>query len=148
MNKKKRVAFCLSGGVSNKNGKSLIISDNDNDYINYKACFNSIKHHILNYNKNYIFDIFMHCWTKNLEMELVNLYQPKKSLFENNLEYLNQIINKCNFNLRFYSQLSKALSNEKVINLALNYSKENNFSYDIIIIYRYEFIIIKKSEFK
>ena len=43
--------------------------------------------HIVQPNKNFSFDFFIHCWSTDLEKQLVELYKPVAYQFENNIQY-------------------------------------------------------------
>ena len=103
-----------------------------------KICYNSIKKHIIDPNINrYDFDIFVHCWSYDLENEIIKLYQPKKYLFEDNKVYNDEITKLCK-NENDFGGISQALTIKKSIELKEEYEKINNFQYDIVIIYRYD----------
>lgn len=124
---KKRVAFCLVGGVSKYNQQVDIYTDNE--YINYRGCYNSIKRHIFDANsEKYQFDTYIHCWNPDIQEDLVNLYNPKKYLFEDNTKYKDQH--------QGNPQVSKAISIKRVSELVEG-------DYDVYIIYRPDLILIK-----
>jgi len=134
-----KVAFCLKGAV----GKSFDFRTNsvytDSPYVDYKKCRNSIYKYIVNQTK-YNIDFFCHCWNKDLEESLKELYNPKMIVCENNNDYYNEISSRCH---NEYAQVSHALSMKKVIELKEQYEKENNFNYDIVILYRYDVLLWK-----
>lgn len=130
-----RTAILLNGAVSKVTGKF----DNpgqvyrDGDYINYKAIFNSINTHIIKPNDG-IFDFYIHCWNFDLESKLVDIYKPKKYLFEDNNLYKQEILSKlrkCNATDNKFALCSRSLSIKKVVDLL-----SNDSSYDYVILYR------------
>ena len=68
-----RAALCLYGLVSSKNRPT-----------NAKACYDSIKHHIIDVNGC---DVFMHSWSVRHTDELVALYKPKRATIEHQMKF-------------------------------------------------------------
>ncbi len=143
-----RVAICMRGAVSKisniptgpfRKMNSLYV---EGKYVNYQRCFNSIVNHILNTNPSYNFDFFCHCWNTDLQDNLNELYKPKKYLFEDNRKYNQEILSMCKKNDDF-GQVSHALSMKKSIQLKDEYEEENKFKYDIVILYRYDVLLLK-----
>jgi hypothetical protein len=90
----KRVAICMRGAISRIDSKFFSTGDYNRlgEYIDYTKCYNSIVRHILQPNeKNYSFDFFCHCWNEELQTEILQLYNPVSSLFENNNVYKDEI---------------------------------------------------------
>lgn len=144
-NQKKRVAICIKGAVSKFNSPSMeknFIYDLKNGYINYRATYNCFKKHILEPNKNFKIDIFLHCWNEDLKKDLVELYQPVLSLFENNEMYADEISERSP-DPWLFSTTSQALAIKRVIQLKEEYERRNSFEYDIVIIYRPDLILLK-----
>lgn len=150
----KKVAFCLRGAVSKKNGVtgSSPKENSNDDYIDYVKCRNSIFKFIISKNPSYQIDFFCHCWNVDLKNNLEELYKPKKSLFENNNSYIDDIIERCkvlggiNFHKRRKleeSGISQSLTIKKSLILKEEYEKENNCEYDIVILYRYDVLLWK-----
>jgi hypothetical protein len=144
----KRVALCIRGAVSRKRRPVKYIDDTSlplEEYIDINVIYNSIKKHIIDCNKNYKIDIFIHCWDMNLEEDLVTLYKPVKYLFENNNKYKSEMKSKLHPNAhpREYNQASQLLTIQKVIMLKEEYEKVNNFYYDKVILYRPDLLLWK-----
>lgn len=139
-----RVCFLLRGGISKKNVPHQM------NYVNFRACFNSIQKYIVDVNKNCTFDFFIHCWSKDLSLDLISLYQPKKYQFEDNNLYSNtirSIQNKYHLtDQQSYNQISSSLSLKKSIELMESYSAENKIVYDYVIIYRPDILIWKEMD--
>lgn len=141
---KKRVAICMRGAVSLKDGplkKCNKLYKNKN-YVDYIKCRNSIFKFIVDKNENYDFDFFCHSWNTDLENDFINLYNPKLINCEDNNNFKNEIIEKCHRNEDF-STVSHALSLKKSIELKESYEKSHNFNYDIVITYRYDVLLWK-----
>lgn len=143
----KRVAICLKGAVSKK-GKThdrfYHPSElyRDGEYIDYVAVSNSIFKHIVSPNNNYEFDFFLHGWNIDLENHLVDIYKPKKHLFEDNKNYNNVISSIINDTADF-GGVSGGLSLKKSLELREIYEIETSKKYDIIIVYRYDVLLWK-----
>jgi hypothetical protein len=149
MNKLK-VALCMRGAIASKDLEFTRCGDlyKSKNYVDYKKCYRSIVKHILTPNlDNYEFDIFCQSWNPDLETELVDLYCPKKTLFEDNTHYNEQINTFCKSPTDF-SGISQALSIKKVIELKEDYEKETNICYDIVILYRYDVLLWKDMNLK
>jgi ubiquinone/menaquinone biosynthesis C-methylase UbiE len=141
----KRAAICFSGAMS-KLGQQFKLENSiysNNNYVDYNACYVSIINNIVNINKMYSFDFFIHSWNTDLKNNYDALYSPKKSLYEENSLYSKEIKNKIK-NIDDFGGVSKALSMKKSISLLEDFQHENNFIYDAIIVYRPDIILIKK----
>ena len=141
-----KVAFCLKGaiGYANKDytSRDAMYTQTDN-YVNYTQCYNSIIRHIVTPNNTtHTIDFFIHCWTVDLEDELVSLYKPKARLFEDNRQCAD-IINKSCTQPGEYSGVSQALAIKKTIELKEDYEKQNNTTYDLVIVYRPDILLWK-----
>jgi hypothetical protein len=144
----KRVAFLIKGAVSKVSGKF----DNpgqlyrEGSYINYKAAYNSIVKHFIKPNPDYIFDFFIHCWNPDLETNLVDLYKPVVSKFENNNIYKNDIISKLDYSgvgHGCFALASHSLSIKFGCELIEDYVNNSNTEYDFVILYRPDILIWK-----
>ena len=143
-----KVAVLFRGGVSKKIGR-LLMPDNINvesDYINYKCAYNSFKKHIIDANPSHSFDIFIHTWHPDIENELKDLYNPVEIKTENNSKYKSRILYtlaSSNCHASCYSIVSQALSQKIVCNMMDKHSKKNNCSYDAVILYRLDLLLLK-----
>ena len=138
-----RVALCMRGAISKD---KAFFCKNDlymsSPYVDYYACYNSIIQHIISPNKKYTFDIFCHCWNTDLEDNIRQLYNPVAYCFEDNRIYNEEILKKC-IHATDFGGISQALTIQKSIELKEKYERENNFQYDIVIIYRYDVLLWK-----
>lgn len=138
-----RVALCMRGAISKKKGdfhyKNQLYMNSE--YVDFKKCYDSIKKHIIDVNKEHHFDIFCQSWSYNLENEIKNLYNPVKYNFEDNKKYNDEISSLCTPNN--FSGVSQALAIKKTIELKEEYEKEQNIKYDIVILYRYDVLLWK-----
>ena len=134
---KNRCAICLRGCIDKiKSGHFNNIEDIylEGKYINIDSVYNSIKMHIIDYNSDYDFDFFIHCWNPDIKDKLCKLYNPKDSIFENQTLYKN-IIN-CSMD-------GQKLGISKSLNIMINFSEKKNIEYDKVIIYRPDVILYK-----
>jgi hypothetical protein len=142
------VAICLSGAMSKLGDRFLsptAIYENK-PYVNFNICFNSIQKHIIEANPNYIFDFFIHSWNEDLETELKNIYGPKKSLFENQSIYYDEILKKIKSSDDF-GGIAKSFSIKKSIILLEEYEIEKDINYDIVMVYRPDILLLKDINF-
>jgi len=141
----KKVAICLKGAVSKIGGThDRFYNKNDlykiGEYIDYLAVAKSIYKHIVEPNKDYTFDFFLHSWNLDLKDNLIELYNPKKFLFEDNTLY-NDVISSIISNSDDFGGVSGGLSTKKSIELKHIYEIESKIEYDLIIIYRYDVLL-------
>lgn len=143
-----KIALCISGYFTNKNNDDLLKSN----YI-YDNIINRIK-------EPHNLDIFIHSFDKKSE-EKINLKYPttKTTIIENQINFIDKLSNENkNFhNLLINSNyknktsydlqgtLSMIYSRCAVIKLAIEYSKNNKFEYDVIIRVRFDIGIRMKN---
>ena len=146
----KKVAFCFRGAVSKNETRNVAPFSTENSlykegytYVDFVKCRNSIFKFIVSTNPNYEFDFFCHCWNVDLESDLKKLYDPKLILVEDNNHYAKEIRDNCNAPEDF-GGISQSLSMRKSILLKEEYEKKHNFSYDIVILYRYDVLLWKE----
>jgi hypothetical protein len=140
----KRVAVCMRGAVGTPTHQYSTPNQlyHEKKYVQYVATRNAIQKHIQDTNPDYQFDFFLHCWNIDLQDNLESLYHPKKSSFEDNRLYHDEIIKKIN-HLDEFAGPSQCLSIKKSIQLKEEYEKEYNVHYDIVIVYRYDVLLWK-----
>lgn len=127
-----RIALCLKGNIGGNAGKSK-----DRNLPNAKKSFDCWKKNLIDIND---IDVFFHCWDKQYEEELLKWYNPKKYLFEEQIDFKNN-------NLRFFATKSNAYSSYKSITLMNECELSNNMKYDIVILSRFDVSIFKKIDF-
>ena len=129
-----RVAICLSGliGFTRKLGYGNAVN-----YKKTKFFFDKNLNH-----KGIKIDYFLHCWNEEYEKELLELYEPKKTLFEKPLD------RKFNLTDRQYSYISNNYSKKKVVQLKSSYEKEKSITYDLVILTRFDIMILNPLNYK
>lgn len=153
----KRVAICMRGickntNINNKTGKI--------ESIDYALCIKSIFNNIVNCNKNYRFDFYLHGWIGNDEdiKNIINNYYPRKYTLEKQINFQTEfenipkkdsivkerykhMKNKKNLDIDLYFQniYSYAYSISKSIELI-----DSDIEYEYIISLRYDCTINKQ----
>lgn len=130
---------------------------------NYETCYYNLKLNLLDLLHEYDIDIFFHTWdTLNYNIEdkinkeevkkIIELFNPKKYEFEDDLKFRNEIIlnkNFYNLNLIKYSynndpiefvksQINSFYGRYKTNVLKQEYENENNIKYDFVISKRFD----------
>jgi len=134
-----RIAICMRGAIAKK--ESFVKKDSlyaKGDYVDYKKCHRSILKHIIHPDHQYNF--FLQSWNPDLEKELVQLYKPVASLFEDNRLYNDEISKLCEKEDDF-GGISHALAMKKSIELKEQYEKKHKITYDLVILYRYDVLL-------
>ena len=159
----KKIALCLHGAMSVKEGdfnggyKNSYV-DHDyieyrediNDFVDFSACYKSIKKHIIDHNTDYKVDVYIHMWYQNKEMKnkIINLYKPKKHNFEENIKYRTEFNNKCmsigDHSKSFKGNVSRAYS----LCQSLKYATATEINYDLVISYRPDVLLWKDMDLK
>ena len=148
-----KVAIIFKGGMSRKVGNLLNPGEIDakSDFVNYMCAYNSYKKHIIDANPEHEIDTFIHCWHPELEEELVNLYNPKSIVTENNAKYNANILYKLAMSYcpkSCFSIVSMMLSMKKVCDMTVKYCTDKNFKYDLVLVYRLDLLLIKDMIFE
>ena len=127
-----KVAFCLSGlagGVNDKHGGLKV---------DYNIAYDYYQKHIFEHND---VDVFIHTWSVDFEKPIMKLYNPKKSIFQEQIMFDDKPSRKHSIYSRWYST-------EKVIELKKSYELENNFSYDCVFLTRFDLAFFSDILFK
>tara|TARA_B100000315_G_C14532583_1_gene566945 strand:+ start:563 stop:1486 length:924 start_codon:yes stop_codon:yes gene_type:complete len=128
-----RVALCLSGlvGFKKKFGKG--------EAIDYKIPYECFKNNIFDEKVNV--DVFMHSWSVDYESLLVDCYNPKDYIFEKPIDF-EGVISESEYNC-----LSYHYSKKNVIDLKRKHEKSYSFTYDWVILTRFDIMICKKLDY-
>lgn len=124
-----RCALCLHGLVGGNRGGMGIGSSVPMD-----VCFKHYKEHLLNHNE---VDVFVHCWNPPFENKIIELYQPKKSIFEPLKKAYGKIRGPRTKEYRF---CSRWYGNQQVIKLKKEYEEEQGFKYDFVMVSRFDLL--------
>ena len=121
-----KIALCLQGTVGN-------VYTNKKQYehredVDYRIGLEHYKKHLF---ENNDVDVFIHCWNTKYEKEIVNDYNPKKYRFEEQKEFNLETTRLNYMKSRWYSQ-------KKVLDLKKLYELENNFTYDYVMVSRFD----------
>lgn len=132
-------ALCLYGivgGTQGKNGKG--------DPVNIKVCYDSYREHIIDINNC---DVFIHSWSTEFRNQLLELYKPKNSLIEPQIDFSSKVKNRGRKEYLFRAY-SRWYSTKKVVELKSQYEKENNFKYDWVMLGRLDLMFLVDFSFK
>ena len=135
-----KVALCISGKVGNKEGHTGL---KKSDFSILNKGFHHYKKHIIDKNDA---DVFIHCWDKEFEEEIIKLYKPKKYIFEEQKlfkipRYVKGSQRPWQFKNAFtrnQSTYSKWYSNKIVNSLRREYEEEVNMKYDFVMTTRFD----------
>ena len=127
-----KIAICFYGLAGKKNNfqNSHNWMQNSDESLGCDLSYNHYKHHI--FDKNNDIDIFLHTWSIEQEDELRELYKPKDSIFEKQKEF--EGIN----HRKTWGAFSRWYSTKKSIELKTKYELENNFTYDCVMLTRFD----------
>ena len=106
--------------------------------------------HFLEYIIDSDTDIFIHTYNSKYNNMLLETYKPKNYFFENKLDIKvkDKHCHPCYNDSPVYCLLSKTYSEQKVINLMLQYQEENNFKYDLCLLTRFDVVWFNKINYK
>jgi len=129
-----KIAICISGliGHTAKGGKGIPI-----DFYKTKKYFDQ---NLLTQNAEIHY--FLQCWNEEFKEELIELYKPKKFKFQKSLE------KKPNLSFKEYGIISNQFSKHEVIKLKIDFENENKFKYDLVILTRFDVLILKPINIK
>ena len=131
-----KIAFCLHGVVGNlyfNKNQRLWTQD-----IDYRIGLEHYQKHLFNVNKN--IDVFIHSWSTKYAEQLNNAYQPKKSLFQEQIDF-QQSQKKLNF------LKSRWYSTKAVVELKKAYEEDNGFVYDWVMLSRFDLALLSDLNF-
>lgn len=126
-----KTALCLHGLAGGKNDRGVPVDWNKIVYSLYKT-------HILDTND---VDVFLHTWTVDLKDELTRLYNPRKSVFEKQIMFDQEPTKKHSVYSRWYSL-------KKTVELKREYEKKHHFTYDCVMITRFDLAFFKDVRFE
>ncbi len=122
-----KVAICYYGNIGSNVGKN-----NEDSIEHVEDCYKSIEKYIINNNKNYDFDIFLHSWSQNYKKELISLFNPVDYKIESQIPFLINALEHVNKHRKFKSFLEMIKFKIKFI-FSRKY-KEKYYSYLISVL--------------
>ena len=149
----KRIAICFHGlsyGVNFKKGGLPVT---------FEKGLESFHRNVVNHNKDFSFDVFFHSWSNPLEETIKQKYspvdcvfEPSKKLVELNLwqkiyALLRALKNQDKEYSRYNNIYSRWYSFQKAFSLAETYSKENNVTYDYVLVLRFDMVFLNQINF-
>lgn len=136
-----KIALCLSGLIGNAekwlNGAEL----------DYKYGHKYLKESIL---EGYDVDVFIHSYSTKHEDGLKKIYNPVKSVFEQNPQFkLRGDIDKKDLPTPYaYCLKSMWYSRKRSVELVAEYEAEKNFKYDFVLLTRFDIALFKKFKYE
>lgn len=132
-----RVALCFSGKVGTLVGKHTIESGKDTRRESLKLSSESIIKHIIEPND---VDIFIHTWDVDLVNDLNMIYKPKLIVPQKQIVFdiPKHLLSMKKYKSRVQAHYSRWYSNKKSVELKSQYEKDNNFTYDMVIVLRFD----------
>lgn len=131
-----KIAFCIAG-----------LFKPSTTYSNaYEHKFEYIRSQIKKYNA----DVFIHSFSKEIEHEIISLFEPKDFLFElqknfdEEINQINQILDKIEAKKVF----SQFFSRKKVCEIKKKFEIDNCMEYDIVVLCRADLGYIKTENFE
>jgi len=126
-----KYALCLMGLIGGSDG-----SFGGGSTIDYVRCYDHYRKYILR--KSGV-DVFIHCWEPKYQQRLVELYQPKKFVFEKQRKFSKS--------LKVQNGFSRWYSSKRTLELKKQYEQENNFKYDLVMVGRFDTMWLKPVDF-
>lgn len=129
-----KIALCMRGKVGNNKkyavgGKSMDVAN-----IGYKHW----KENLLDHNDT---DVFFHCWDKEFKEDLIDMYNPKGCIFQNQVDFGK------NLSLRQFCIKSNWYSCMRSLDIMRMYEEKHNIKYDAVILSRFDLALQKKVDF-
>jgi hypothetical protein len=146
---KKKIALCLCGHIGSSFSKSMLVNQSvEISLVNLELSYAHIFNDIINCNKNFEFDIFIHSWSNEIKEEIIVKFKPKKYYIESikldkNREKFESIkLDKKNKKLNAHA-ISRLLGIKIVLNLMKEYVEENKIFYEQVIMCRFDLVLTK-----
>lgn len=152
----KKIALCLFGSVGFKSKPK----SSSNEVLDPENCFATFKEILLD---KYSIDTFIHTWSSDYDEKLINLYQPKSSLIEKQINFETNLDDYTLKNIDFHDELgdlkylnekpstylknfifrTKSRWHSQLTSLQLmkKFKTEKNLNYDIVIQSRLDLLI-------
>lgn len=149
----KRIAVCYHGLSYGENFKKGGLP------VTFEKGLESFQRNVVNYNKNFFFDIFFHSWSNPLEEIIKQKYSPIKYLFEPSKKLVELSLWQKTYSIiralknqdkeysRYNNIYSRWYSFQKAFSLAESYSKNNNVIYDYVLVLRFDMVFLNQIDF-
>ena len=135
-----KIAICfygLAGKMKNFQSSAEWLQNSADESLGCDLSYNHYKHHIFDKNDN--IDIFLHTWSIEQEDELKELYKPKDSIFEKQKEFEGiKLDSEGKPHRKTWGAFSRWYSTKKSIELKTKYELENNFTYECVMLTRFD----------
>ena len=131
-----RVALCLCGVVGN-----VYIDKKEYSYhsdVDYRIGLEHYRNHL--FSEQYDVDVFVHSWSTQHKEGISKDYQPKLSLFEEQIDFGLET-KRLNFTK------SRWYSTKRVVELKRQYEEANDFEYDWVLLSRFDLCLLKDLDF-
>jgi len=123
----------IIGGTAGRNGVGAPID--------IETCAKTIKHNVIS---KYDTDVFIHSWSVEHRDAIIDLYQPKASLFEPQ-EYFGYNFDEDSYKneeqTHAFRTVSRYHSLARAMKLKQQYEKDNNCKYDWVLVLRFDLVI-------
>ena len=118
-----RIALCMHGLCTGKNDKG--------DFVSFSKSHDYLKRNIIEPSENV--DVFIHTWAEDGDIitNTTDVYAPKRALFEKQILFDHN-------KTKLHSTRSRWYSYKKVVQLKADYEKQNNFTYDYVLVARFD----------
>lgn len=140
--KSNKFAVIFHGIVSGDSGRNGL-----GNLINLEHCAQLIKHNLL---QDLDYDIFVHSWSPVAAEQIISLYNPVSSLFEEQ-ETFNYNFSEEDFldenKTHGFRTVSRYESLHKAIQLKNEYSKAYGINYDWVLVLRFDLVVLNKINF-
>lgn len=151
-----RIACCLYGHVGGKSGR-----DGVGGWLDPLSSLQNYSQHLF-YGKNV--EYFVHCWSPDYQSKIEEYLKPVSSIFEPQKDFSTTHLDSYRLSMindyrgivasqenpaLYLTELAKRarsrwMSTSKVFKLCRDYSESKNFSYDVIILLRFDLHFYKK----
>ena len=126
-----KVALCMRGKVGNT--QKYVLGKQSMDVANIG--FKHWKDNLLDHND---VDVFWHCWDKQFKDELIEMYQPKGCIFQNQVNFGNEL------SIRQFAIKSNWYSCMRALDVMRKYEEKHDIKYDAVILSRFDLALQRK----
>lgn len=142
-----RIALLLTGTIGKiyTNKRSYDWSED----VDYRIALEHYRKNMFDVNPN--IDVFIHCWDKKYEKQVIEDYNPKMAQFQDQINFPERFTPSEPFDdrtliRRMYNR-SRWYSTAKVAEMKRSWEKTNNFTYDYVMTSRLDCAFLKEFKF-